>query len=438
MKSASIQACRLGQRYRPRSSTSRTAARRASTNATEQLDARPVRQRRLCDLRLGRHTTSPTTVTAGLRAAPTIKRGTRGAQPRAHRSRTFATAQFMHDAAFGQPYPSGNVHGSDQPGPVPGCQSRAATFTPREQGLRRVAAEGFADVGHPRKTLTVYRKPMASASRAAASITRVRGRPSTSGSTRCRASQSGVFTPVGITDEYTARRRPTSFRDRDQVPGRHDSLRYEAALLSRRSRRSCSSSNFWSGPFGLLRVVENVDEVDHGSAFELSGHVGRDRLAEPVRSAFNWIDSEINVELPSGRIPSATRRRTRRNGQLNLRRRLVTFQMTSSAEPDRFARLLRHRRDLVPRRAEPAPPDLGCSRILNIPGGLRRFRRGGTTFWLMERPPRRRRRELVGRRSFGRNIGDEGMVSRKSSRRPNSAGPSRTRCTLSRYGIEAT
>ena len=99
----------------------------------------------------------------------------------------------------------------------------------------------------------------------------------------------GPFTEVGITDEY---KEETSTSFELGAKGRVGSVfSYEAAIYHIEVD-DMQFFEFLVGPFGLLRVVENVDEVTI-DGIELSG------IWSPTDwlnlfAGFNWIDSEID------------------------------------------------------------------------------------------------------------------------------------------------
>lgn len=100
---------------------------------------------------------------------------------------------------------------------------------------------------------------------------------------------SGAFTPVGISDEY-GEETSTSFEL--GAKGRIGStFSYEAAIYHIEVD-DMQFFEFFVGPFGLLRVVENVDEVTIDGV-EISGIWSPTDWLNLFAGA-NWIDSEID------------------------------------------------------------------------------------------------------------------------------------------------
>ena len=101
--------------------------------------------------------------------------------------------------------------------------------------------------------------------------------------------QNGTYDPVGITDEY---KEETSTSYELGAKGRIGStFSYEAAIYHIEVD-DMQFFEFIVGPFGLLRVVENVDEVTIDGV-EISG-VWSPTDWLNLFAGYNWIDSEID------------------------------------------------------------------------------------------------------------------------------------------------
>ena len=99
---------------------------------------------------------------------------------------------------------------------------------------------------------------------------------------------SGAFTPVGIKDDYKKETSGSAEIGIKSTIG--DSLRWEGAVY-RVDVDDMQFFEFLVGPFGLLRVVENIDEVDI-IGLELSGTWSPTDWLNLFLGG-NWIDSEI-------------------------------------------------------------------------------------------------------------------------------------------------
>ncbi len=100
---------------------------------------------------------------------------------------------------------------------------------------------------------------------------------------------SGAFTPVDIKDEY--RKETSTSYELGFKSTIGPNLRYEAAIY-RVEVDDMQFFEFVVGPFGLMRLVENIDEVTINGV-EVSG------IWSPTEwlnlfAGFNWIDSEID------------------------------------------------------------------------------------------------------------------------------------------------
>jgi len=102
---------------------------------------------------------------------------------------------------------------------------------------------------------------------------------------------SGDFTPVGIKDDYekeTSGSFELGFKSRIN----DYALKYEASIYHVRVD-DMQFFEFVVGPFGLLRVVENIDEVEI-TGIELSGQWSPTDTIN-LFAGGNWLDSEINA-----------------------------------------------------------------------------------------------------------------------------------------------